>query len=278
MASSPRMGQAWINSQFAREADNQYDSNGGETMVKKLKVKNWEQHQHYKDRSPPWIKLHGELLADYDFTCLPDTSKLHLIAIWLLARLSDGIIPNDPKWVKKCAGLDGDVDLTPLIERGFLVPHDSASSLQHSASNLLATCAPEERRGEAEKRRGRGADRPTVSASPVPPDGTPQAIADQAASAYQARRYKTPNPRAAYYPVLLQEVADVFEAVADKDAALKLFLQTCETSPLPKDASFSDLAKSCGLKKHKAKSQDRPSQQYKDYTAERLARSMDAAN
>lgn len=28
-----------------------------------FKVRNWEQFQHYKDRNPPWIKLHFALLA-----------------------------------------------------------------------------------------------------------------------------------------------------------------------------------------------------------------------
>lgn len=116
-------------------------------MVEKLKVKNWEKHQHYKDRSPPWIKLHGSLLSDYEFTCLQDASKLHLIAIWLLARETNGVIPNDPRWVKKCAGLDGEIDLKPLIESGFLVP------LQ-DASKLLASCSPEERREEERRDRG----------------------------------------------------------------------------------------------------------------------------
>jgi DNA-binding NarL/FixJ family response regulator len=30
-------------------------------------VKNFERFQHYKDRSPPWIKLYNELLDDYEF-------------------------------------------------------------------------------------------------------------------------------------------------------------------------------------------------------------------
>lgn len=105
-------------------------------MAGKLQVKNWKKHQHYKDRNPPWIKLHGCLLTDDEFACLQDASKLHLICIWLLARNTDGVIPDDPKWVKKCAGLDEDVDLNPLIQKGFLI------RLQ-DASNMLATCASE---------------------------------------------------------------------------------------------------------------------------------------
>jgi len=28
-----------------------------------LRVKNWGKFQHYKDRNPPWIKLHRGLLG-----------------------------------------------------------------------------------------------------------------------------------------------------------------------------------------------------------------------
>ena len=48
-------------------------------------VKNWDGLQHYKDRAPPWIKLYNHLLDDYEFACLQDASKLHLMLIWLLA-------------------------------------------------------------------------------------------------------------------------------------------------------------------------------------------------
>ena len=66
-----------------------------------LKVKNWEQFQHYKDRSPPWIKLHRDLLRDYNFNCLQDASKLQLMLIWLLASQMDNKIPADAEYIKQ---------------------------------------------------------------------------------------------------------------------------------------------------------------------------------
>ena len=56
-----------------------------------LRVNNWKKFQHYKDRNPPWIKLHRDLLRDYDFICLQDASKMQLILIWLLASQMDGV-------------------------------------------------------------------------------------------------------------------------------------------------------------------------------------------
>ena len=29
------------------------------------RVKNWSKFQHYKNRNPPWIRLHVEILDDY---------------------------------------------------------------------------------------------------------------------------------------------------------------------------------------------------------------------
>lgn len=116
-------------------------------MAAKLKVKNWEKHQHYKDRNPPWIKLHGELLADDAFVCLPDKSKLHLILIWLLARRTNGVIPNNPIWIKKAAGLDDDVDIEPLISAGFLCAFQDDIKLRATCAQLddkvSSTCPPE---------------------------------------------------------------------------------------------------------------------------------------
>lgn len=101
-----------------------------------LSVANWEQFQHYKDRTPPWIKLHREILDDYEFSCLQDASKAHLMLIWVLASQLENKIPNDPKWVKNKLGVVDDIDFNELIEKGFLV-------LASDASKPLAKCSLE---------------------------------------------------------------------------------------------------------------------------------------
>jgi len=77
--------------------------------------------QNYKDRNPPWIKLHRDLLRDYEFSCLQDASKLLLIEIWLLASQKNNRIPADPKWLKQQLPYKGVVNLKPLIDGGFFV-------------------------------------------------------------------------------------------------------------------------------------------------------------
>jgi hypothetical protein len=50
-----------------------------------LTPKNWAEFQHYKDRSPSWIKLHRSILDNYEFSCLPVASRALAPMLWLLA-------------------------------------------------------------------------------------------------------------------------------------------------------------------------------------------------
>jgi hypothetical protein len=57
-----------------------------------LQPKNWAIFQHYKDRCPPWIKLHRDLLNDRAYMRLPIASKAIAPMLWLLASESkDGV-------------------------------------------------------------------------------------------------------------------------------------------------------------------------------------------
>jgi hypothetical protein len=59
-------------------------------MTKGLTPKNWADFQHYKDRSPVWIKLHRALLDNYEFHCLPVASRALAPMLWLLASEYEG--------------------------------------------------------------------------------------------------------------------------------------------------------------------------------------------
>jgi hypothetical protein len=96
--------------------------------VEYLRVKNWGEFQHYKDRNPPWIKLHRTLLDDYEFSCLQDASKAHLMLIWLFASQKDGLVPNNPKFLKMKLGLTSEPNLKWLIDHGLLIQEQSAST------------------------------------------------------------------------------------------------------------------------------------------------------
>lgn len=57
-------------------------------------VKKWSEFQHYKDRSPPWIKLHRKLLDNLDYFKLSGQSAKALPLIWLIASEEDGALPE----------------------------------------------------------------------------------------------------------------------------------------------------------------------------------------
>lgn len=117
----------------------------------RLHVKGWSEFQHYKDRSPPWIKLHKGLLDNYEYQMLPLASRALAPMIWLLASESeDGSVDGDPDKLAfrlRTTRKEIEQGLKPLVESGFLVAN-------HSASDLLAVCKSDaclEKEAEKEK-------------------------------------------------------------------------------------------------------------------------------
>jgi len=103
--------------------------------VEYISIKNWGKYQHYHDRNPPWIKLYHSLLDDYEYCCLPDASKLHLVSLFLLASRTENKIPADIDWIKSKAGLKGKIDLEPLVTAGFITTNHNSNQ---DASKMLA--------------------------------------------------------------------------------------------------------------------------------------------
>jgi hypothetical protein len=99
-----------------------------------LRPKNWSKCQHYKDRNPPWIKLHRDLLNDRDFMCLPIASKAIAPLLWLLASESKTgeFNANVIELAFRLRMTEKEVNdgLNPLISKGFFV----------DASGVLAEC------------------------------------------------------------------------------------------------------------------------------------------
>lgn len=110
-----------------------------------LKIKNWEEYQHYKDRCPPWIKLHVKILNDMDFVALSCASRGLLMQLWILASEHDGNIQNDLEFIKfrlRDTAIKQE-NINSLIQKGFLI---SCKQVLADASE----CSPEKRREETE--------------------------------------------------------------------------------------------------------------------------------
>jgi len=90
-----------------------------------LQPKNWAVFQHYKDRCPPWIKLHRDLLNDRVFMCLPLASKALAPLLWLLASESkDGIFDgslDELVFRLHITPKDYEDGIKPLINKGFFI-------------------------------------------------------------------------------------------------------------------------------------------------------------
>ena len=95
-----------------------------------FRVVNLDEYQHYKDRSPPWIKLHAKTLESYEFGRLQDASKAHLMLIWLLASRTGNRIPWDAAWVGRKIEAKGKVNLDELQAFGFIEVEQDASAPQ----------------------------------------------------------------------------------------------------------------------------------------------------
>jgi hypothetical protein len=100
----------------------------------KLIPKNWNTFQHYRDRCPPWIKLHREILNDKEFMCLPLASKAIAPLLWLLASESkDGQFDastDELSFRLRITNKEVEEGLKPLINNGFFI----------DASTMLAPC------------------------------------------------------------------------------------------------------------------------------------------
>lgn len=135
-----------------------------------IKPRKWDEFQHYKDRCPPWVKLHRGLLDDYDYSRLPIASKAIAPLLWLLASESkDGEIRlNKPAIAFRLHITEKELDqgLTPLIDSGFFI-------LEQDASNMLAERKQDaipETEGETETKREAKTESARKRAIPLPAD------------------------------------------------------------------------------------------------------------
>jgi ribosomal protein L12E/L44/L45/RPP1/RPP2 len=121
--------------------------------VKFFRVSNFEKYQHYKDRSPPWIKLYNSMLDSYSFSCLQDASKFHAIAITLLASRTENKMQYDNRWVKWAIRATEEVNLDTLLDAGFIeIIQDSTENDSNMLAQSYQPAIPEERRGEREEK------------------------------------------------------------------------------------------------------------------------------
>lgn len=119
---------------------------------------NWAELQHYKDRSPPWIKLHKKLLDNYEFQSLPVASRALAPMLWLLASEHDqGVIDATPEKLSfrlRMSESTAKDALKPLIDKEFfsVVQGDSSVLASGKRSATPETEAEERQRRDRQAR------------------------------------------------------------------------------------------------------------------------------
>src|ERR1700739_806847 len=100
-----------------------------------FRIVTWRAFQHYRERNPPWIKLHRELLTSRAWISGDDANRTLMVALMLIAADTDNLIPADPDYIQRRAYLNSKPDFSRLLDLGFIEP----------ASAMLATCKQDAR-------------------------------------------------------------------------------------------------------------------------------------
>jgi hypothetical protein len=131
-----------------------------------LTPKNWDSFQHYKDRSPAWIKLHRGLLDNFEFHRLPVASKALAPMLWLLAsEYENGEITASIEEIAFRFRMPiGDLKgaIKPLIDLGFFVASDVLADCKRRACLEEDTNTRKEEEIEADSRSIADASRPSA--------------------------------------------------------------------------------------------------------------------
>jgi hypothetical protein len=100
----------------------------------KIVPKGWQDFQHYKDRRPPWIRLHRTLLDNQEFNALPPMACKVLVLVWLVcSETVEGVIDADPAKLAfrmRLPATDVAEAIECLMAFGFLLPADETIQIK----------------------------------------------------------------------------------------------------------------------------------------------------
>ena len=96
-----------------------------------LAVRNLAEYQHYKNRNPPWVKLHVKILQDEHFRELSIEARLLFLLLLAVAAGKNNRIPDDPRWIEIETGIRKQVASKALAEllagRYLVCKHDAST-------------------------------------------------------------------------------------------------------------------------------------------------------
>lgn len=142
-----------------------------------IRIKNWARFQHFKDRSPPWIKLYRDLLDDIQWHKLDPVAAKALVMIWLIASEEDGNLPDTEVLAFRMRKSEAEVqDILSALSHWLEHDDDDVISTRYHADTAggdapIPLARSRETEGETEKE---GEKKPRVRAASTPSiDGVP---------------------------------------------------------------------------------------------------------
>lgn len=114
-----------------------------------LRVKKWKDWQHYKDREPPWVKLHAKLLRDDLFCELTEGEQWQLVRIWMIASQSSRftvdekrrlvpVISDDEQALRRTIQSLKKVPIAKFVREGWLIPVNESDLVDPAAFDSTA--------------------------------------------------------------------------------------------------------------------------------------------
>jgi hypothetical protein len=113
-----------------------------------MKIKNWHEFQHFKDRSPPWIKLYKYILDDPNWHELSGDDSKVLIMLWLIAsddKTMQGNLPDKKTIAFRLRITESKLNQSLTKLSNWLIQDDI-----NTISEVYQLDAPEERRDRGE--------------------------------------------------------------------------------------------------------------------------------
>ena len=121
-----------------------------------IRIRNWKRFQHFRDRRPPWIKLHRDVLDDMEWHELDSTAAKHLVMLWLIAsedESKEGRLPSMKEMAFRLRITEKQVEST-VSKLSHWITQDDIIPISSGHQDVR----PEESREETEKRQRREED------------------------------------------------------------------------------------------------------------------------
>jgi hypothetical protein len=132
-----------------------------------MKIKNWSQFQHFKDRRPPWIKLYRDILDDIEWHELDAKSAKVLVMLWLIASENDGNLPDTKRLAFRLRMSESDTQAS-ISKLSHWLEHSDISMISSGYQNDAPETEGETEKDE-EKETDVGADAPRQNRVLTPP-------------------------------------------------------------------------------------------------------------